>query len=154
MSVELLNDKVPMYIHNKHTTYENTVLQEHASIVTNLRDTGTSEALIESQGRLLIGLCLKEKTQEFIRQRFDDYYKEELELLKYNNGTAVEKQNAAVHRVWLRLINDAMDVFINKYKVDGSRAKIAVIDDVMPDGRVFADPKDLPVELTDDEGDV
>jgi hypothetical protein len=71
MSTELYTDKVPQYVHNKHTTYENTVLQEHASIVSGLKDVGTSEAMIESQGTLLIGMCLKGKSLEFINTRYE-----------------------------------------------------------------------------------
>lgn len=151
MAAELYSDKVPEYVHNKHTTYENTVLQEHAAIVSNLKDISTIDGLVESQGRLLIGMCLKNKTQDFINDHYKDYLKEETDHLSDSSLTDSQKNNAAVHRVWLRLITDAMNVFISKYKVDGSKAKIAVIDDEMPDGRVLVDPKDLPVELTDDE---
>jgi len=151
VTVELLTDKVPAFVHNKHTTYENTVLQEHASIVAKLADTNLTETLIESQGRLLIGMCMKGKTQDFIDNHFQDYLDKEIDTLSRSTSTTVNKENAAVTRTWIRLINEAMDHFISRYKVDGSKAKIAVIDDVMPDGRVLADPRDLPVELTDDE---
>jgi uncharacterized radical SAM superfamily Fe-S cluster-containing enzyme len=77
--------------------------------------------------------------------------KEEMDRLSISSATTADKRKTAVHRIWLRLINEAMDTFINKYKVDGSKAKVAVIDEEMPDGRILADPKDLPVELTDDE---
>lgn len=151
MAVELLTDKVPAYVHNKHTTYENTVLQEHASIVAKLADTNLTDTLIESQGRLLIGMCLKGKTQKFIDDNFQNYLDKEIEALSRTPTTTVNKGNAAVTRAWIRLINEAMDTFISRYKVDGSKAKVAVIDEVMSDGRVLVDPGDLPVELTDDE---
>jgi hypothetical protein len=151
MTVELCTDKVPTYVHNKHTTYENTVLQEHASIVTKLADTNTTDTLIESQGRLLIGMCMKGKAQNFIDTHYQEYLDKEFEALSKSTTTTVNKENAAVTRTWIRLINEAMDYFISRYKVDGSKAKVAVVDDEMPDGRILADPKDLPVELTDDE---
>lgn len=148
-NVEYVTDKMPQYVFNKHTTYENTVLQEHASIVSALKDTGTNEALIESQARMFIGLCMKDQSIAHIEEKFPKYYNNEYEKLK-NIAKDSERRNIAFTRAWIQLINDAVNFFINKYKVDGSKAKIAIVDDLTSDGRRIIEPDDVPVEYSDD----
>jgi hypothetical protein len=141
MATEFLTDKNPQYIHNPHTTYENTVLQEHSAIVSGLRDTNTDKSMVEVQGRLLIGMCKKEETEDFINRRYNAYFKYELE--KTSDGISTPDRKAiAINRTWLRLITEAMSSWIPKYKVDGCKAKIAVIDDILPDGRRIIDIDD------------
>lgn len=142
MTTEMLTDKVPTYVHNKHTTYENTVLQEHSSIVSGLQDTGTDKSLIEAQGRLLIGLCLKDKANDFLNERYQVYYDEEYKKIS-SAETTPDRKAIAINRTLLRLITDAMSIWIAKYKVDGSKAKIAIIDDILPDGRRILEPDEL-----------
>jgi hypothetical protein len=149
MTIQYISDKVPQYIHNKYTNYENTVLQEHSNIVGSLKDTTALETLVESQARLYIGLCKRDKSQKFIEDNFQGYYNSEIEKLKTQlNGniglTEKEKKDMATNRTWLRLINEAVSEFINRYKVDGSKAKIAVIDDLLPDGRKIMEVEDIP----------
>jgi hypothetical protein len=45
--VQTINDNSPKYVYNKHTTYENTMLNIYYSIITNLRNTDTVDALLE-----------------------------------------------------------------------------------------------------------
>jgi hypothetical protein len=129
-------------VYNKHTTYENTVLQEHASIVSSLKDTSAVEALIESAGRLFIGLCMKDKADTFIDDNYQKLYDAE-----YNKNTDAEndtiRNNNACNRAWLRLINMATTYNLNKYKADGSKAKLAVLDDITNDGHSIVDPCEL-----------
>lgn len=141
MATEFITDKNPQYIHNTHTTYENTVLQEHSAIVSGLRDTNTNKSMVEVQGRLLIGMCKKEETEDFINRRFNAYYKEEFNKTA-TSETTPDRHATAVNRTWLRLITEAMSTWIPKYKVDGCKAKIAVIDDVLADGRKIIDLDD------------
>lgn len=147
MTTELINDKIPAYVLNKHTTYENTVLSEHAAIVSGLKDTATDETLIESQGQLFIGLCMKGEAADFIKNNYNAYYAEENSKITSSNGN---RKNVANTRTWLRLINEAMDFFLNKYRVDGSKAKIAVLDSITSDGKPIVDVEDEPVEYSDE----
>jgi hypothetical protein len=142
MTTEFLTDKIPPYIHNKHTTYENTVLQEHSSIVSGLQDTSTNKTLIEAQGRLLIGLCLKDKAHEFIDKKYNEYYEDEYAKVP-GSETTPDRIAISINRTWLRLITEAISTWIAKYKVDGSKAKIAIVDDVLPDGRRILEPDEL-----------
>lgn len=151
MTIEYITDKNPQYIYNKHTTYENTVLQEHASIVSGLKDVAAVEALIEAQGRLFIGLCMKDKTITFIENNLTNYYNNEYNKLASTQLKDSEKKSNAYNRAWLRLINEAAAFFINKYKVDGSKAKIAIVDDVTTDGRKIKDADDLPKDSNDSD---
>jgi hypothetical protein len=151
MATELISDKTPMYVHNRHTTYENTVLQEHSSIVSGLKNTATSDAQTENQCRLFIGFCMKNKGKQLIADKWDVYFKDEMG--KINPGLpALQKHDLASTRTWLNLVNDAMDYYMNKYKVDGSRAKIAVLDDITTDGRRIVDVSEVAEpQFTEDE---
>ncbi len=151
MTTELYKDNVPAYVYNYHTTYENTVLQEHANIVNGFKDTGVSEALVEAQARLFIGACLKNDTENFIKDRFEKYFKEEFGKI-INITDKKEKEHTANVRVWIHLVNDAFDVFIKKYKVDGSRAKIAVLDNETMDGKPIVEAEQIVDFTTDNHG--
>jgi hypothetical protein len=155
MSTELVKDNIPNYIHNKHTTYENTVLQEHAALVSALRDTATLEALIEAQGRLFIGFCKLDAADKFIAEHYDEYYKNEFTKINANIQPG-EKNRIATNRTWLRLINEAVTDFVIKYRVSGSKAKLAIIDDDIPDQPtkrvVDAEELKTEVQFTDDDG--
>jgi hypothetical protein len=135
MSNEVLNGKQPEYVHNKHTNYENTVLQEHANIVSGLRDTSAVDTYIEIQARLFVGICMKEKTDDFINARKKKYYQEEL-VINEDYDRLTQERIAAV-RSWTRIVNDAFAAFINRYKVDGSKSGIAVIDTEIPGGTII-----------------
>jgi hypothetical protein len=148
MVTEFISDKIPAYIHNKHTNYENTVLSEHSSMVGALKDTATFEALIEAQGRLFIGMCMPGKADAFINDKYDSYYATEVSKLT-SNPVVSERKQMANTRTWLKLINEAADYYIKKYKIDGSVAKIAVIDNVLPDGRLLMDCEDVPQPVKD-----
>jgi hypothetical protein len=148
MATEYIADKVPLYVHNKHTSYENTVLQEHSSIVSGLKDTATNETLIESQGSLFIGLCMKGNATKFVQEHYEKYYLEEYNKIGTSNN--IDRKSVANTRTWLRIINEAMDFFLNKYRVDGSKAKMAVMDDITADGHVIKDVDDIPVDFTDE----
>jgi hypothetical protein len=148
MTTEFITDKNPQYLHNTHTTYENTVLQEHSAIVSGLRDTNTDKSMVEVQGRLLIGMCKKEETEDFINRRFNAYYRFEFDKTS-ESETTPDRKAIAINRTWLRLITEAMSTWIPKYKVDGCKAKIAVIDDVLPDGRRIIDVDDRVTLIRD-----
>lgn len=141
MVTEYVTDKNPLFLHNTHTTYENVVLQEHSAIVSGLRDTNTNKSMVEVQGRLLIGMCKKEETEDFINRRFNAYFKYEFNKTS-DSETTPDRTAIAINRTWLRLITEAMSAWIPKYKVDGCKAKIAVIDDTLPDGRRIVDIDD------------
>lgn len=145
MSIQYISDKVPNHIYNSHTTYENTVLQEHSGIVSGLKDTGTSEAMIENQGRLFIGLCLIDNADKFIEDNYQTIYDKEIE--KAAASTTADKKTIAVTRTWIKLMNMASSECINKYKIAGSKAKIAVIDDVLPTGGVLLESNDPRVAI-------
>lgn len=147
--MEVIRDRIPAYVYNKHTTYENTVLQEHASIVSSLRDTETPEALIEAQGRLFLGICMPGGADKFIEDNYQQYYDYEYKLLGNINNIAT-RANMATNRAWLRLINDAFNKFIKKYRVDGSKAKMAVMDNITSDGQKIEDIDDVDVDFTDE----
>jgi hypothetical protein len=140
MATEMYNDNNPKYIYNRHTSYENTVLQEHAAIVSGLRDTGVTSVLIETQARLFIGMCIKGDYQKFIKTNYETYYKDEYAATV---GDTVKREQIAHVRTWTRLINDALDMFIKKYKVDGSLAKIAVLDYETMDGRPIVEAEQV-----------
>jgi hypothetical protein len=136
MAIELYGDNNPSYVYNRHTNYENIVLSEHANIVSGFRETNITQANMEMQARLFIGVCLKSNTENFIKTKFEDYYKEAIKdegLAKITDKQA--REHMATVRTWTRLINEALDIFIKKYKVDGSKAKIAVLDIETMDGR-------------------
>ena len=151
MASEYYTDNVPQYVLNKHTTYENTVFNEHTSLLSDIKTNDISQTIIESRGRLLIGMCMKEKTEDFINKRYDEYYKKESDALANKPGNDDDKINAAHARTWIRLINEAMTYFIKKYKADGSRAKIAVIDNIMFDGRFIDESDEVIVGFTEDD---
>ena len=142
-AIEYINDKQPMFIYNKHTTYENTVLQEHSAMVSGLKDKSSLDALIESQGRLFIGACMKEKATDYIKDHYQTYIDAEL-LIIPTTADDSEKASLATNNAWTRMINEAFDYFLTKYKVDGSKAKMAILDDILPDGRVLMDIEDVP----------
>jgi hypothetical protein len=145
MAIEYITDNNPQYLFNRHTTYENTVLQEHASILSGLRETSTITAQLETQGRMFIGLCMKGKSTKHIDNNFDNYYKEEISKLGHISDIR-DKSNLAYNRAWIRLVNEAMDHFMDKYKVDGSKAKIAIVDDVLSDGRRVVEPDEVQAD--------
>jgi hypothetical protein len=146
MSTEFVTDNHPPYVLNKHTTYENTVLQEHSSIVSGLRETSAVEALVEAQGRMYIGLCMKDKADKFIAKHQDAYYTEEYNKLPNTMNTGDRRSNA-YNRAWWRLINEATSYFLSKYKADGSRRAFAAIDDITSDGRYIIDIRDIPSQV-------
>jgi len=151
MATEYCNDNKPAYMHNKNTSYENTVLQEHYSIVTGLRETATYEALLENTGTLYIGLALKHISYDFIKSRYSKYLKEEMEnITDASNVTA--KRGTAINRTWERIINEATAIWMDRYKVDGSKAKIAVLDIETFDGRPIVEVEEEPiVQFSDGE---
>jgi hypothetical protein len=149
--VDYLSDQKPLYIPNHYANYENTILQEHTAMVSGLRDTSAVEALIEAQGTLFIGLCKKDDTITYIDGNFDKYYKDELAKITDPRLTDEERSKNAYNRTWLRLIVESMSHAINKYKLDGSKAKIAYLDNIVPFSYVVIDVEDVPVEFTSDE---
>jgi hypothetical protein len=150
MAVEYYTDNNPAYVYNRHTNYENVVLQEHANIVSGFRETNITQASMEMQARLFIGVCLKSETEKFIKDRFNGYYKAELNdegIQKLTDGKA--REHMATVRTWTYLINEALDIFIKKYKVDGSKAKIAVLDYETMDGRPIVECDDFGKPIID-----
>jgi hypothetical protein len=146
---EVFNGKLPEYVHNPRVNYENVVLQEHASIISGLRDTALPQVYIETQARLFIGICLKDRAHQFIEDRVDKYSDEEGEKISgivfgddYGNTVRV--------RTWVRLLNEALAEFIKRYKVDGSRAGIAVINTQTPVGTIVEATEDI-VDFSDAE---
>jgi hypothetical protein len=149
MATEYISDKNPQYIFNKHTTYENTILQEHSSIISGLRDTDTVDATLELQARLFIGACLKEKAPKFLKEKYDPYKKEEFESQPNVNTT--ERTNNAINRTYVRLVNEAFTIFLNDHRADHSKAKLAVLDNITTDGRKIVEPDEVPdVELANE----
>jgi hypothetical protein len=150
--MEQINDRVPEYIHNKHTTYENTVLQMLAGMHNGFRDTAMTSVQIETQARIFVAACLGAGGHKFIDDRFDKYTGEEGDKIKAT--VFGDDFSKTVHvRAWTRIIEDAFDHFCKKYKVTGSRAKISIIDDTLPDGRHIIEA-DQAVEFTDDEDEI
>jgi hypothetical protein len=145
MAIEYITDNNPQYLFNRHTTYENTVLQEHASILGGLRETATVTAQLETQGRMFIGLCMKGKSTKHIDDNFDNYYNDEFNKLD-KISKINDRSNLAYNRAWIRLVNEAMDYFMDRYKVDGSKAKIAIVDDVLSDGRRAVEPDEIQAD--------
>lgn len=143
----MIKDNVPAYIHNKHTTYENTMLNVFAAIVGSLKDTPSADALLADQGRLFIGGLLKHESEQFIKSKFDTYYAEIYPTIKANS-TDNQKRIATV-QTWERLINEAFAKFINDHHVDHTRAKLAVLDIDPANGKQFTEIGDidyLPLE--------
>jgi hypothetical protein len=151
MTTEYYTDNVPQYVLNKHTTYENTVFNEHTALLSDIKTNDISQTIIESRGRLLIGMCMKDKTDSFIEGKYKKYYdKEEVDVASMP-GNDDDRRNAAHARTWIRLINEAMTYFIKKYKADGSRAKIAVIDNITFDGKFIEESDEPIVDFTEDD---
>lgn len=149
MATEYISDKNPQYIFNKHTTYENTILQEHSSIISGLRDTDTVDATLELQARLFIGACLKEKAPKFLKEKYDPYKKEEFD--SQPNVSITERTNNAINRTYVRLVNEAFTIFLNDHRADHSKAKLAVLDNITTDGRKIVEPDEVPdVELANE----
>jgi hypothetical protein len=92
---------------------------------------------------------------EFITGHYDEYYKNEFTKLNANIQPG-EKNRIATNRTWLRLINEAVTDFVIKYRVSGSKAKLAIIDDDIPDQPtkrvVDAEELKTEVQFTDDDG--
>jgi hypothetical protein len=146
--MELIRDKTPEYVYNKHTTYENTILQEHAGIVNSLKDISAGKAMIEPSALLFIGLCMKDKADKFVDDNYKKIYdKEYNDAANIKNDT--ERHNYACNRAWLRLMNMATTYNLNKYKTDGSKAKLAILDNVTSDGRLIVDADDLDLDKVD-----
>jgi hypothetical protein len=139
--IQLIKDNVPQYIHNKHTTYENTMLNVFSSIVGSLKDTDTSDVLLENQGRLFIGGLLKDKAEKFISDNYQNYYDEIFKTIKAR--TSDDQKRITNTRVWERLITDAFGKFIKDHHVDHTKAKIAAIDRFTPDGKELVEICDV-----------
>jgi hypothetical protein len=148
MATEYVSDKNPQYIFNKHTTYENTILQEHASIISGLRDTDTVDATLELQARLFVGACLKEKGDKILKN-YNKYKEDEYNL--QNSGSVLERTNNAINRTWVRLVNEAFTEFLNNHRADHSKAKLAVLDNITTDNRPIIDADEAPeIEFTNE----
>jgi hypothetical protein len=137
----LIRDNVPGYIHNKHTTYENTMLNVFTAIVGSLKDTPSADALLADQGRLFIGGLMKHESERFIKEKYQSYYDEIYPTIKAN--TTDNQKRIATVQTWERLINEAFAKFINDHHVDHTKAKIAVLDIDPEKGKQFTEISDV-----------
>lgn len=126
---------VPDAMHNKAVSYEETVLGEHKSIINGVRDTALPQVYLETQARLFVGICLPGHAEQFIETRYSKYYSELAMELSGGQLTGNEFSNTVRVRAWTRIINEAVSDFILRYKIAGSKVKIAVLDDWTPEGK-------------------
>jgi hypothetical protein len=149
MATEIITDRTPSYIHNKHTIYENTVLQEHSAITRDCEGKTIANTVLEVRARLFIGICLTNKAEKFIEDNWQEIYDKEYRNLEKTNYNKEERERAAIAGMWTELMNRATTYFVKRYKVDGTKAKIVAIDRHLPNGEELIDITDvdfLPLE--------
>lgn len=152
MADEMIKDNVPPYVHNKHTSYENTVLSMLAGITSDQEGKSISNALLEVRARFYIGSAMLDKAPKFIEENWQRLYDAEYKKLEGTNYNKQEREAAALAGMWVELGNLATTFFAKKYKVDGAKAKIAVIDTMTSDGKPIAEmDSDPEVSYTPDK---
>jgi hypothetical protein len=147
-SVEYIGDRNPEYMRNEKSGQDSAVYSAYLSIINSLKDTSLGEAKMEPLVRLFLGLTLEEDPEDYVRRRIQPYYREAQEELKKNNVANIDSNKASDHlkavtMVWTRLANEGIVYHIKK--THGKfKAKIAIINDRLPDGRLIydGDPED------------
>lgn len=142
--IEYVKDKIPEYVQNKNSGYDNAVWNEHAALGNGLKDTDSWEAAIELESRAFIGLCMKSPLcDQHIDKNYQKYYDEEYGKQHGSISGDIKRKNA-VNRAWSRLTNEAIAYYLTKYKGEGSISKMAAVDNITADGRYIMQISDIP----------